>query len=109
MGLIQYLKTDEELKELRSRWKEMYSAPFPPYNWDEYDGIEDYKTQIRNKIERYHRSVGWWYFCTRFRERRFKVYEKKTFSTYDGVLLCCGSIWLFNGIYSESQSVKGRG
>lgn len=50
MGLIQYLKTDEELKELRSRWKEMYSAPFPPYNWDEYDGIEDYKTQIRNKL-----------------------------------------------------------
>ena len=51
MWLIQYLKTDEELKELRSRWKEMYSAPFPPYNWDEYDGIEDYKTQIRNKLK----------------------------------------------------------
>ena len=51
MGLIQYLKTDEELKELRSRWKEMYSALFPPYNWDEYDGIEDYKTQIRNKLK----------------------------------------------------------
>nr|DAL80856.1 MAG TPA: hypothetical protein [Caudoviricetes sp.] len=51
MELLQYLKLDEELKELRLKWKEAYSTPFPPYNWDEYAGIEDYKNQIREKLK----------------------------------------------------------
>lgn len=28
MELLQYLKLDEELKELRLKWKEAYSTPF---------------------------------------------------------------------------------
>ena len=51
MELLQYLKLDEELKELRLKWKEAYGTPFPPYNWDEYAGIEDYKNQIREKLK----------------------------------------------------------
>jgi hypothetical protein len=51
MELMQYLKTDEELKELRLEWKEIRHTPFPPYNWDEYAGIEDYKSQIRKKLK----------------------------------------------------------
>lgn len=51
MKLIQFLKNDEEIKELRIAWKKVYSAPFPPYNWDEYNGVEEYKEKIREKIE----------------------------------------------------------
>lgn len=51
MGLMEYLKTDKELKELRSKWKATQRTPFPPYNWDEYAGIEDYKSQIRKKLK----------------------------------------------------------
>ena len=51
MDLIQYLKTDDEMKNLRAKWKETLVTPFPPYNWDEYNGIEDYKEKIRNKLK----------------------------------------------------------
>ena len=51
MDLIQYLKTDDELKNLRAKWKETFATPFPPYNWDEYAGIEDYKSQIQKKLK----------------------------------------------------------
>ena len=44
MDLIQYLKTDDEMKKT-------FVTPFPPYNWDEYNGIEDYKEKIRNKLK----------------------------------------------------------
>ncbi len=66
MDLIQYLKTDDEMKNLRAKWKETFATPFPPYNWDEYAGIEDYKSQIQKKLKRYHQSVGRWYFCAHF-------------------------------------------
>ena len=49
---MRYLKTDKELKELRSKWKEVYNVPFPPYNWDEYAGIDDYKDKIRKLINK---------------------------------------------------------
>ena len=51
MDLIQYLKTDDEMKNLRAKWKETFVTPFPPYNWDEYNGIEGYKEKIRNKLK----------------------------------------------------------
>ena len=46
MDLMQYLKTDDEMKNLRAKWKETFVTPFPPYN-----GIEDYKEKIRNKLK----------------------------------------------------------
>ena len=51
MDLIQYLKTDDEMKNLRAKWKGTFVTPFPPYKWDEYNGIEDYKEKIRNKLK----------------------------------------------------------
>lgn len=50
MNLLQYLKTDAEMQELRLRWKEVFDTPFPPYNWDEYNGVGDYKNKIKSKI-----------------------------------------------------------
>lgn len=51
MDLISFLKTDEELKDLRLKWKKVYESPFPPYNWDEYGGIDDYKRKLRDWIK----------------------------------------------------------
>ena len=51
MDLIQYLKTDDEMKILRAMCKETFVTPFPQYNWYEYNGIEDYKEKIRNKLK----------------------------------------------------------
>ena len=51
MTLIEYLKKDEELKKYRERWKEKYEEPFPPYNYDEYGNIDDYKVKIRKQLE----------------------------------------------------------
>ena len=50
MNLVQYLKNDEDLAEMRSRWMQIYKTPFPPYNYAEYDGIEDYKEKLRAKL-----------------------------------------------------------
>ena len=36
MTLMEYLRTDEELKEYRRKWKEKLKEPFPPYNYDEF-------------------------------------------------------------------------
>lgn len=51
MDLIEYLKTDDELKSLREKWKKIFDTPFPPYNWDQYGGINDYKNKIRDMIK----------------------------------------------------------
>ena len=50
--LVKALKDDQELQELRIKWKEKTDTPFPPFNWDEYDGIPDYKRKISEKLKR---------------------------------------------------------
>ena len=47
---MEYLKADEELKRLREEWKKRFSTPFPPYNYDEYAGIDDYKEKIKEEL-----------------------------------------------------------
>lgn len=51
MKLMEYLRIDEELKQFREKWKEKFEQPFPPYNYDEYAGIDDYKKKIREALE----------------------------------------------------------
>ncbi|MEI3190384.1 MAG: hypothetical protein V8S38_12380 [Lachnospiraceae bacterium] len=51
MTLMEYLRTDEELKEYRRKWKEKLKEPFPPYNYDEFKGIDAYKEFIKKKLE----------------------------------------------------------
>ena len=51
MKLMEYLRTDEELKLFREKWKEQFEQPFPPYNYDEYGGIDDYKQKIRAALD----------------------------------------------------------
>ncbi len=49
--LLKILRKDEEIQEMRMEWKEKKDTPFPPYNYDEYGGIEDYKEQIRKRLK----------------------------------------------------------
>ena len=48
---MEYLRTDEELKEYRRKWKEKLKEPFPPYKYDEFKGIDAYKEFIKKKLE----------------------------------------------------------
>jgi len=50
--LINYLRNDEELQQLRKQWKKVFPTEgFPPFNYDCYGGIDDYKQQIKEAIE----------------------------------------------------------
>lgn len=48
--LMDFLRTDKELKELRQEWEKKKVKAFPPYNTDEYNGITDYKNKIREQL-----------------------------------------------------------
>ncbi len=60
--MIEYLRRDEELKQLRKEWKEKFTQPFPPWNYDCYGGIEDYKQKIRDALKSgdYTKGDGEW-------------------------------------------------
>ena len=47
---MKILRTDEELLTMRKEWKIKKNTPFPPYNYDEYGGIDDYKEKIRRRL-----------------------------------------------------------
>ncbi len=51
---MNYLKTDKELSALRKEWKELgIKASFPPFNYDEYNGLDGYKEAIRTLLNGY--------------------------------------------------------
>lgn len=51
MELMKCLRNDEELNQMRGQWKAKFTESFPPYNYDEYYGIDDYKSKIRRALE----------------------------------------------------------
>lgn len=51
MKMWEYLKNDEELQQLRQKWKEEFTESFPVWNYDCYGGPDDYKQRIRNALE----------------------------------------------------------
>ena len=51
-GIMNYLKTDAELLAMRKLWKELgIDSPFPPFNYDEYNGTDGYKETLRKLID----------------------------------------------------------
>lgn len=56
MNIIQALKSDEEYMKMRKEWIEKGMRPFPGYNYNEYNGIEDYKSKIRKELEASNKS-----------------------------------------------------
>lgn len=49
--MLGYLRDDEDLKQYRKEWGEKFEQPFPPWNYDCYMGIDDYKQKIREALE----------------------------------------------------------
>lgn len=49
--LLEYLQKDEELLELKKEWEQKFSECFPGYNYDEFNGITDYKKQIKKALD----------------------------------------------------------
>lgn len=49
--LMEYLRNDKELEKFRNEWKKKFTQPFPPWNYDCYSGIDDYKQKIREALE----------------------------------------------------------
>ena len=50
--LMNSLFKNEEMKQLLKKWKEVFPTEgFPPFNYDCYAGIDDYKQKIKEAIE----------------------------------------------------------
>lgn len=50
MKIVEMLRTDKELQKLKEAYKSKYNKNAPPYSYDEYDGIEDYKKKLKSKL-----------------------------------------------------------
>lgn len=51
MKIVDELKKDNDIQQLKKLYKEKFKKNAPPYNYDEYAGIEDYKMQLKKMIE----------------------------------------------------------
>lgn len=51
MKILDAIRDDEELNKFRQEWKEKFTQPFPPWNYDQYGGIDDYKQKIREALD----------------------------------------------------------
>ena len=49
--MIEYLRNDVELQQFRKEWKGRFTVPFPTWNYDCFDGMEDYKHRIKTALE----------------------------------------------------------
>ncbi len=49
--MMEYLRNDAELQQLRKEWKEKFTRPFPGWNYDCYGGVDDYKQRIKMALE----------------------------------------------------------
>lgn len=53
-SIMWYLRTDEELLEMRKEWKELNTGiPFPLFHFETYVGLEDYKQRVKEQIKSY--------------------------------------------------------
>lgn len=50
MNALQRLNNNKEYWELRAKWQETKDTPFPPFNFDEYLGIEHYLETLRKEL-----------------------------------------------------------
>lgn len=48
---IEVIKNDKEIQMLKKQYEEKYDENPPPYNYDEYLGLDDYKEKLKNLVE----------------------------------------------------------
>lgn len=51
MKIVEEIRKDKEIQELKKIYKEKFGKNAPPYNYDDYAGIEDYKTKLRQMVK----------------------------------------------------------
>lgn len=49
--LIEAIKNDKEIQMLKKQYEEKYGENPPPYNYDEYSGLDDYKEKLKKLVE----------------------------------------------------------
>lgn len=51
MKIVEAIISDKEIKQLKVLYKEKFKKNAPPYNYDEYAGIDDYKRQLKKLLK----------------------------------------------------------
>lgn len=51
MKIVEMIRKDKEIQQLKAAYEEKYHKYAPPYNYDEYAGIDDYKDKLRKLVE----------------------------------------------------------
>ncbi len=51
MNIVQVLDADKDIQRYRKEFKEKYKRNPPPFNFDEYRSIEDYREYFRKLVE----------------------------------------------------------
>ena len=75
--MMEYLRNDTRMQQLRKEWKEKFTEPFPGWNYDCYDGIEEYKQRIGTALD-----VGdYAQFCERCVRKKCKTGRLSKFRT----------------------------
>ena len=49
---------DEEIQKIRKEWIELNVQPWWGFNYDEYNGLDDYKKQIRIELKKMKKEKG---------------------------------------------------
>lgn len=53
MKIVEAINKDAEIQKLKKDYKEKYNKNAPPFNYDEYAGIDDYRSKLREMIEKH--------------------------------------------------------
>ena len=51
MKILDVIRSDKEIQQLRQEWKEKFTRPFPGWNYDCFGGIDNYKQRIKMALE----------------------------------------------------------
>lgn len=52
MKIVEVIQKDEEIKMLKREYEGKYRKNAPPYNYDEFKGLNDYKAYLRKQLEK---------------------------------------------------------
>lgn len=50
MKIVEELRKDKEIQQLKKIYKEKFNKNAPPFNYDEYKGIDDYKKKLEELV-----------------------------------------------------------
>ena len=51
MKIVEELRKDKEIQQLKNDYKKKYNKNAPPFNYDQYKGIDDYKIKLKELVK----------------------------------------------------------